>query len=153
MREIAIRGFANEKFNTTYGKGLFKRAVFNGSVEVRNPYVKYLVDYSYLNHWEHSAKEFQLRYVTLAYQEQLNQVDDALFSWIQHYDPVTKSKTSTDGFSVYLPTTKELCIVINDALHDVNDQWSLTVSNCKSLGANKPVFIASNMDLNTQTPA
>ena len=42
MREIAIRGFANEKFNTSFGKGLFRRAVFNVSVEVRDPYTKYL---------------------------------------------------------------------------------------------------------------
>ena len=44
MREIAVRGFINDKFNTTFGKGLFRRAVFNGSVEIRDPYSKYLVD-------------------------------------------------------------------------------------------------------------
>ena len=45
MREIAIRGFINEKFNTTFGKGLFRRAVYNGSVELHDPNQKYLVDY------------------------------------------------------------------------------------------------------------
>ena len=37
MREIAVRGFMNEKFNTTFGKGLFRRAMFNGSVELGIP--------------------------------------------------------------------------------------------------------------------
>ena len=45
MREIAVRGFINEKFNTTFGKGLFRRAVYNGSVELHKPNQKYLVDY------------------------------------------------------------------------------------------------------------
>ena len=43
-REIAVRGFMNEKFGSSYGKGLFHRAIFNGSVEIRNPYTKYLID-------------------------------------------------------------------------------------------------------------
>ena len=56
MREIAVRGFINEKFNTTFGKGLFRRAVYNGSVELHKPNQKYLVDYfSYLE-WEAQAR-------------------------------------------------------------------------------------------------
>ena len=43
-REIAVRGFMNEKFGTTFGKGLFHRAIYNGTVEVRDPYTKYLID-------------------------------------------------------------------------------------------------------------
>ena len=36
-REIAVRGFNNERINTSFGKGLFRRAIYNGSVELRNP--------------------------------------------------------------------------------------------------------------------
>ena len=114
MREIAVRGFINEKFNTTYGKGLFRRAVFNGSVEIRDPYAKYLVDYMDFNAWQHKAKEFQLPHVTTAYEEGLDQIPDALFSWILSYDPMTKTKTSAGGFSVYLPEHRALFISIND---------------------------------------
>ena len=56
MREIAVRGFMNEKFNTTFGKGLFRRAMFNGSVELGNPNQKYLVDYFEYSNWENTAK-------------------------------------------------------------------------------------------------
>jgi hypothetical protein len=43
-KEIAVRGFMNEKFGATYGKGLFHRAIYNGSVEIGKPYTKYLID-------------------------------------------------------------------------------------------------------------
>ena len=56
MREIAIRGFINEKYNTPFGKGLFRRAIYNGSVELHNPNQKYLVDFYDYAHWEFRAK-------------------------------------------------------------------------------------------------
>lgn len=59
MREIAVRGFINEKFNTTFGKGLFRRAMFNGSVELGSPNQKYLVDYFEYSNWENTAKTDQ----------------------------------------------------------------------------------------------
>ncbi len=51
MRAIAVRGFINEKFNTTSGKSLFRRALFNGSIELRDPNQKYLVDYYTYPEW------------------------------------------------------------------------------------------------------
>jgi len=44
-REIAVRGFINERFGSTHAQGLFRRAVYNGSIELRNPFQKYLVDF------------------------------------------------------------------------------------------------------------
>jgi len=147
MREIAVRGFINDKFNTTYGKGLFRRAVFNGSVEIRDPYAKYLVDYMDFNAWQHKAKEFQLPHVTTAYDEGLDHVPNALFSWILRYDSMTKTKSSVDGFSVYLPDSHAMYITIIDEDNDVVDEWTLQTHGCKSTGQGKPVFIATNMDL------
>lgn len=148
MREIAVRGFINEKFNTTFGKGLFRRAVYNGSVELHNPNQKYLVDYfSYLE-WEAQAKSDQ----QIAATNQLTNSgiagqDDMLFSWLVHYDPLTKSKERTEGYSVYSPNTRELFIKIDDPANQTQDEWTLDVHPCKSTGANKPVFIAANVDL------
>jgi hypothetical protein len=45
MRPIAIRLFENQKFGTTYGKGLRRSAVFNATAEVDEPYAKYLLDF------------------------------------------------------------------------------------------------------------
>ncbi|OZA11815.1 MAG: hypothetical protein B7Y05_13805 [Polynucleobacter sp. 24-46-87] len=69
MREIAIRGFINEKFNTTFGKGL---------------------------------------------------------------------------------NTRELFIKIDDPTNQTQDEWTLNVHACRATGANKPVFIAANVDLTTR---
>ena len=153
MREIAVRGFINDKFNTTYGKGLFRRAVFNGSVEIRDPYAKYLVDYMNFNTWQLKAKEIQLPYVTTAYDEGLDQLQEALLSWILRYDPMTKVKTCVDGFSVYLPDSRALFISINDEENGVVDEWTLQTQGCKSTGQGKPVFIATNMDLTNSLQA
>lgn len=148
MREIAVRGFINEKFNTTFGKGLFRRAVYNGSVELHKPNQKYLVDYYSYPEWESQAKTDQQITAT---QELINSgiagQDDMLFSWLVHYDSLTKSKERAEGYSVYSPNTRELFIKIDDPANQTVDEWTLNVHNCKSTGANKPVFIAANVDL------
>jgi hypothetical protein len=148
MREIAVRGFINEKFNTTFGKGLFRRAVFNGSVELHDPNQKYLVDYfSYLE-WETQAKtDEQLKVINELTSVNLGKETDWLFSWLIHYDPLTKSKQRVNGYSIYSPNTRELFIKIDDPGNQTQDEWTLDVHSCKSTGANKPIFVAANVDL------
>ncbi len=148
MREIAVRGFINEKFNTTFGKGLFRRAVYNGSVELHNPNQKYLVDYFAYLEWESQAKsDKQIQATKELMNSGIAGQDDMLFSWLVHYDPLTKSKERTEGYSVYSPNTRELFIKIDDPANQTQDEWTLDVHPCKSTGANKPVFIAANVDL------
>jgi hypothetical protein len=148
-REIAVRGFMNEKFGTTYGKGLFHRAIYNGSVEIRSPYAKYLIDLFEYSRWESSAKsDDQLTWVDKMRNARIDSTDSVV-SWVQHYDPMSKTKQSIDGVCVYLSETQELHISINDPDHDVVDTWTLDVKSCAKLGTNKPVFIATNVDLNS----
>jgi len=149
MREIAVRGFMNEKFNTTFGKGLFRRAMFNGSVELGSPNQKYLVDYFEYSNWENTAKTDE-QMVTVRKLSDAGIAGQAgvLMSWIQHYDPLTKTKQGVGGFSIYSPETKELHVEIEDPANNTKDSWTLDVHLCKSTGANKPVFIATNVDLN-----
>ncbi len=148
MREIAIRGFINEKFNTTFGKGLFRRAVYNGSVELHDPNQKYLVDYFSYREWETQAKtDEQIRVINDLINSGIAQEKDMLFSWLVHYDPLTKSKERAEGYSVYSPNTRELFIKIDDPARQTQDEWTLNVHHCKVTGANKPVFIAANVDL------
>jgi hypothetical protein len=147
-REIAVRGFINEKFGSTYGKGLFHRAIYNGSVEVRNPYAKYLIDLFEFGRWDITARSpEQLGWSKKLHQADVHNAPEALASWIQHYDPVTKVKTLADGVCVYLPLTQELYVSINDPAHGVSDEWTLLTKNCTKTGVNKPVFIATNVDL------
>ena len=148
MREIAVRGFINEKFNTTFGKGLFRRAVYNGSVELHKPNQKYLVDYFCYLEWEAQARsDDQMVVIKKLEATNVAQEEDLLFSWLVHYDPLTKAKERVDGYSIYSPISRELFIEINDKMHQTQDDWTLSVHHCKSTGANKPVFIAANVDL------
>lgn len=148
-REIAVRGFMNEKFGSTYGKGLFHRAIFNGSVEIRSPYTKYLIDLFEYSCWENSARtDEQMIWVNKMRAANVD-CSDSVVSWIQHYDPMTKAKQTVDGVCVYLSETQELHISINDPERNVVDAWTLDVKSCAKSGANKPVFIATNVDLNS----
>ncbi len=150
MREIAVRGFINEKFNTTFGKGLFRRAVYNGSVELHKPNQKYLVDYYSYPEWESQAKsDEQMAIVKSLESTNIAHEEGLLFSWLIHYDPLTKSKERVNGYSVYSPNTRELFIKIDDELNHTEDEWTLNVHPCRATGANKPVFIATNVDLTT----
>lgn len=149
MREIAIRGFINEKYNTLFGKGLFRRAIYNGSVELHNPNQKYLVDFYEYEQFQHTAKTDQ-QIATLKKFEACGVANtpDLVMSWIVHYEPLTKSKELVDGYCIYLQTTGEVHIEIDDVLNGTNDEWDLKAHHCKAMGTNKPVFVATNVDLN-----
>ena len=151
MREIAIRGFINEKYNTTYGKGLFRRAIYNGSVELHNPNQKYLVDFYDYEQFQHTARTSeQIHVLKQLDQCNVSTVPELVLSWVVHYEPLTKTKTPVDGYCIYLQSTGELHIEIADVLNRTNEQWDLRAHHCKSLGSNKPVFIATNVDLNNK---
>ncbi len=151
MRAIAVRGFINDKLDTTTRRTLFRKALFNGSVELRDPNQKYLVDYFTYPQWELLARsDKQLDVVNELRAQDLYKEPEFLFSWILHYDPLTKTKTRVDGYSIYSINTKELYIKINDAINQTTDDWELNVCHCKAVGKNKPVFIASNCELITQ---
>ncbi len=151
MRAIAVRGFINDKLDTTTRRTLFRKALFNGSVELRDPNQKYLVDYFAYPQWELLARsDKQLDVVNELRAQDLYKEPEFLFSWILHYDPLTKTKTRVDGYSIYSSNTKELYIKINDAINQTIDDWELNVCHCKAVGKNKPVFVASNCELITQ---
>jgi O-glycosyl hydrolase len=106
------------------------------------------VDYFFYLEWESQAKsDTQITVANQLTDSGIAQEDDMLFSWLIHYDPLTKSKERADGYSVYSPNTRELFIKIDDPANQTVDEWTLNVHNCKSTGTNKPVFIAANVDL------
>lgn len=148
MREVAIRGFINNQFGSPVGKGLFKKALYTGSVELHNPWQKYLVDFFTYEHWEHSAKtDDQMQYVRKLSQTELCTTPNVLMSWIKHYDRDTKKITPAQGFCLYAQDSQDLHLCIADSERAVEDEWTLDVQICKSSGAKSPVFIAANVDL------
>jgi len=151
MREIAIRGFINEKYNTPFGKGLFRRAIYNGSVELLNPSQKYLVDFYEYGQFQHTAKtNRQINILNDLVACGVANTPDLVMSWIVHYEPLTKSKELVDGYCIYLQSTGELHIEIDDVLNGTKDEWDLKAHHCKAIGVNKPVFVATNVDLNAK---
>jgi len=148
-REIAIRGFNNEKFGSTYGQGLFRRAIYNGSIELRNPFQKYLVDFFTYAYWEVKARsDQQITIVNEMVMAGMDRDADILFSWLQHYDPLTKQKAQVSGYAVYHTKTNEIHVSINDPERKVVEQWWLDARICTNPGLKKPAFIAANVDLN-----
>jgi hypothetical protein len=149
-REIAVRGFMNDRYNTSFGKGLFRRAVYNGSVELANPNQKYLIDLYEFGIWQHQAKtDYQIEVFHKIAAMGADDERDLLMSWVLHYDPLTKIKTPVDGYCLYMQSTNELYIEIHDSARRTDACWSLDVKPCKNMGKAKPVFIATNVDLSS----
>ena len=73
--------------------------------------------------------------------------DGLLLSWIQHYNPLSKTKAPVEGYCAYLLCSRELYVEINDPSNNTIGDWSLRVQQCKTEGSGKPVFIATNVDL------
>ena len=147
-RHIAVRGFINERHNTTFGRGLFRRAIYNGSVELANPSQKYLIDLYEFGIWQHQARtDYQIDVFRKIDAMNADNEHDLLLSWVIYYDPLTKTKTPVDGYCIYMPSTSELYIEIQDPARGTDHCWSLDVRACKTTGVNKPVFIATNVDL------
>ena len=153
-REIAVRGFINDKHNTTFGKGLFRRAIYNGSVELGSPNQKYLIDLYEFGIWQHRAKtDYQIQIFQKMDAMNADEEDDLLLSWVLHYDPLTKTKTPVNGYCIFMQSTNELYIEICDPPRGTDGCWSLDAKSCKAIGKGKPVFIATNVDLGSwQTP-
>jgi hypothetical protein len=151
MRAIAVRGFINDKLDTTTGKTLFRKALFTGSVELRDPNQKYLVDYFNYLQWETQAKtDNQIEIIKELRAKDVDKEPEFLFSWMLHYEPLTKNKTRVEGYSIYSSKTKELYIKINDEINQTQGEWELNVCHCKVIEKKKPVFVASNCELITQ---
>jgi len=107
QKEIAVRLFQNAKYGTTYAKGVRHQALFNATADIKNPKVKYLLDFYTYEHWEFLAKEHQLDIIN----QVRNEVNkDSLVSWILRYDTESKSKTTVYGFSTLDMRTNELIL-------------------------------------------
>ena len=56
MKEITARLWENKLYGTTYGKGQYRKAIYNGTLELNDPYAKYLVDFEEIADWFHFTK-------------------------------------------------------------------------------------------------
>lgn len=146
QNEIAVRLYENNKYGTTYGKGVYHHAVFNATADVKNPKAKYLLDFYSYAHWEAQAKtDAQMEVVELVAEKDNK---DTLISWVLRYDPITKHKAFVMGFCVLNLVTNKLKLVIDDETADIQTAWNLPVKPCKLVrDKNAPQLLATNAEL------
>ncbi len=145
QKEIAVRLFQNAKYGTTYAKGVRHQALFNATADIKEPKVKYVLDFYAYEHWEFLAKENQLEVVNQVRSE-VNK--DSLVSWIVRYDPTTKTKTPVYGFSTLDMKSNELILCVLDGEAGVEDSWKLTAKPCRAVtGKNVAELLATNSEL------
>lgn len=146
QKEIAVRLFENPRYGTTFGKGLYRSAVFNASAEIKSPHVKYLLDFESAERWQHTAKSDG----DMVFVDHLAEVNkpDLLVSWVQRYDSASKTKTRVNGFATLDTDTGELMLLIDDVDSGIEDTWQLTAKPCRSSsGKNSPQLLATNAEL------
>jgi hypothetical protein len=148
MRPIAIRLFENQKFGTTYGKGLRRSAVFNATAEVNDPYAKYLLDFEAGPTWIHHARTDRQLAIARQFVNQADQDEGVLWSWVKWYDKATGDKEFVDGFALYDMESEEIALNVNDAKRGLTEEWHLPARRCQGrAGKNSPAFLATNHDL------
>ena len=99
MKEITARLWENKMYGTTYAKGQYRKAIYNGTLEIIDPYAKYLVDFEEIEAWFHFAKspvhiEMASRLGNIPINE-----DHVLMSWI-YLNCYQFRSTTKESFSI-----------------------------------------------------
>ena len=143
--KIAVRLYENQTYGTTYGKGLFRKALFNGSIDIKTPCTKYVIDLFNYDDWCNIAKTSEQMVII----RDVPQQDDTLFSWINRYDRTTKQKTLVSGFCSFDCDSKGMRIMILDPVVQIEDVWQISAKPCQTNtnGLRSPQLLATNADL------
>ena len=147
QQEIAVRLYDNKFYGTTYGKGLYRKAIYNGSIDMKNPSRKYVIDLFQYNDWSIQASTDEQVKIT----ETVSKVPDTIYSWIFLYDPTTKIKTPVYGCCVLDLNSNKMEILINSNKKENSVFWELEARPCKPTndGRKVPQLLATNTDLTT----
>ena len=143
--ELALRLYENSTYGSTYGKGLFRRALFNGSIDIKSPLVKYVIDLFNYDDWCNIAKTHaQIEIITGVPQQA-----DTLYTWINRYDTSTKQKTLVSGFCSFDCESKDINVMIIDPECNIEGVWKISAKPCQTNrnGLRAPQFLATNADL------
>jgi len=143
--EIAVRLYDNNTYGTTYGKGLYRNAIYNGVVDARSPIAKYLVDLFNYEDWCNRARTNE-QMTVLA---QIHYDKDKLYSWIQHYEAMSKNKRLVGGYMSLDINSLGMEILICDEQADFAGAWKIAAKPCKAakLNTSSPQILGTNADL------
>ena len=142
--EIAVRLYENNAYGTTFGKGMYRRALFNGTIDSRSPSVKYLVDCFRYADWSNQATTDEQMAVLAAVEAD----DQKLYSWITHYDTETRAKRLVPGCMQFDIDSLQMSIMICDQNTGVADHWRIDGKPCKAALKSKksPQILGTNTD-------
>jgi hypothetical protein len=145
-QELAVRLYENKLYGSTYGKGLYRRALFNGSIDVRSPQAKFVIDLYTYDEWLQQARTEEQREIA----QKVRCSSNCLYSWIYRYNPVTKQKSLALGFIQLDLNTNEVELALDleqDGLDPV--VCSLNARPCKASNDQRrtPQLLATNADL------
>jgi len=143
--EIAVRLYENNAYGTTFGKGMYRRALFNGTIDAKSPTAKYLVDCFYYQDWCNQASTDEQMAVLAAVEAD----DKKLYSWIKHYDTVTRAKRLVGGCMQFDLDSLDMNIMICDETAGVADHWRIEGKPCKTAmkSQKSPQILGTNGDL------
>lgn len=143
--EIAVRFYDNKLYGTTYGKGMYRKAIYNGSIDIKNPSAKYVIDMYTYNDWALQSKtEIQEQVLS-----SISRTSDKVYSWLYRYNPTTKEKTLIPGCCMLDLNTNEVQIAVEDEDAQIATLWQLEARPCRptSDGRKVPQLLATNTDL------
>lgn len=136
MKEITARLWENKLYGTTFGKGQYRKAIYNGTLEVIDPYAKYLVDFEEVEAWFHFPKSpIHVEMVNRLKNIPANE-DGVLMSWIYRYENGIKS--AVEGYSSLDMNYSRIYIEINDSVNGINEYWELPIRSCIARIPGKP---------------
>ena len=142
---IAVRLYESKVYGTTYGRGLYRRALYNGTVDLKPSGVKYLVDLYSGEDWANQAKSDEQMLII----EGVGLAPGFLYSWLRRYDAARSVKTPVLGCCVLDTTSLELRVLISDDETGIQGTWCLPGKPCRTArpGQKSPQILATNYDL------
>lgn len=136
MKEITARLWENKMYGTTFGKGQYRKAIYNGTLEIPSPYAKYLVDFEEVEAWFHFPKSpVHVEFVNNLKIVPVNE-DGVLMSWIYRYEAGIKSAVA--GYAGLDLNCSRITIQVDDSAHGINECWELPIRSCITRIPGKP---------------
>lgn len=145
MKEITARLWENQKYGTTYGKGQYRKAIYNGTLELSAPQTKYLVDFEAIADWFHFAKNPVHLAMTSKLQAIPENENGILMSWLYRYE--YGIKTAVGGYAALDLNCMRIQLQVDDQDLDISEHWELPVRSCiaRIPGKPTPALIATTL--------
>jgi len=145
MKEITARLWENKMYGTTYGKGQYRKAVYNGTLELNDPYAKYLVDFEEIADWFHFAKSPLHQRMSQNIDSIPENESGVFMTWLYRYEQ--GSKTAIGGYAALDLNKNRILIQIDDQDLEISEHWELPVRSCiaRIPGKPTPALIATTL--------